>query len=353
MTLQEFITSNRAEIIRRSRGKSLARSNMRPTTSEIDDGIPHFLDGVERSLRRSTSKTDISIGHAVEYGGQLQRSGFTVGQVVHGYGDVCQSVTELAVESDANISVDDFRIFNRCLDDATADAVTEYERRHNELVSREGTERAAILAHELRNSVHTAILAFSILKRGAVGTDSGTATLLNRSLTRLHDILERSLADVKLEAGARLSRIVIADLIEDSEIGSVIEGTNRNIGFSVSSTPGLEADGDPLLLAGALSNLVRNAFKFTPEGGHISLSTRLVAGRVLIDVADECGGLPAGKSEELFRLFEQRSADRSGLGVGLSVAQSSVRAMGGEIHVRDLPGKGCVFTIDIAQSPPR
>ena len=53
-------------------------------------------------------------------------------QVVHDYGDVCQAITELAVEMDAPISTDDFRMLNRCLDDAIAGAVTEYGRERNQ-----------------------------------------------------------------------------------------------------------------------------------------------------------------------------------------------------------------------------
>lgn len=253
---------------------------------------------------------------------------------------------------DAAISVDDFRLFNRCLDDAIAAAVTEYERRRLNAATAEGLQRVALLSHELRNALHTAMLGFGILKIGAVGTDSSTATLVTKSLTRLHDLLERSISEVRAESGKpHGSRIVIRDLMEDAEIASALEGASRGIAFNVVSRPGLEVDGDVLLLSGALTNLIQNAFKFTRAGGRITLSSRALAGRVFLDVEDECGGLPVGKGEELFRLFEQRSDDRSGLGVGLSIARGSVRAMKGEIHVRDIPGKGCVFTIELPQSP--
>jgi hypothetical protein len=71
---------------------------------------------------------------------------------------------------------------------------------------------------------------------------------------------------------------------------------------------------------------------------------------VLIDVEDECGGLPPGKAEDLFRPFEQRGADKSGLGLGLSISMKGVRANGGEIRVRNLPGKGCTFTVDLPRA---
>jgi hypothetical protein len=86
------------------------------------------------------------------------------------------------------------------------------------------------------------------------------------------------------------------------------------------------------LLAGAVTNLLQNAFKFARRGGHVSLGTSSTEDRVLIEVEDECGGLAPGKAEELFRPFERRR---------------SVEAIGGEIHVRDIPGHGCVFTIDL------
>jgi C4-dicarboxylate-specific signal transduction histidine kinase len=68
---------------------------------------------------------------------------------------------------------------------------------------------------------------------------------------------------------------------------------------------------------------------------------------VLIEVEDQCGGLPPGKAADLFRPFEQRGADRTGLGLGLSISRKSVEANGGELRVRDIPGTGCMFTIEL------
>ena len=68
---------------------------------------------------------------------------------------------------------------------------------------------------------------------------------------------------------------------------------------------------------------------------------------------DECGGLPPGKAEDLFRPFEQRGADKTGLGLGLSISMKGVRANGGEIRVRNLPGKGCTFTVDLPRAAPQ
>jgi hypothetical protein len=68
---------------------------------------------------------------------------------------------------------------------------------------------------------------------------------------------------------------------------------------------------------------------------------------VLIEVADQCGGLPLGDPDELFRPFAQRGSDRSGLGLGLSITRRGVEANDGTLSVRNRPGKGCVFTINL------
>src|SRR4029079_16831890 len=77
-----------------------------------------------------------------------------------------------------------------------------------------------------------------------------------------------------------------------------------------------------------------------PPHGLITVGTHTRGDRVLIEVEDECGGLPPGKAEDLFRPFEQRGVDKTGLGLGLSISLKGGRANGGEIRVRDLPGRG-------------
>jgi signal transduction histidine kinase len=68
---------------------------------------------------------------------------------------------------------------------------------------------------------------------------------------------------------------------------------------------------------------------------------------VLIEIQDECGGLQGGNATELFRAFEQRSADRTGLGLGLAFSRWAVEANHGRIYARNLPDQGCIFTVDL------
>jgi hypothetical protein len=80
----------------------------------------------------------------------------------------------------------------------------------------------------------------------------------------------------------------------------------------------------------------------------VTLSVRASTDRVLIEVHDECGGLPGeGEGKELIASFEQRGADRTGLGIGLTFSRWGAEANGGRLYARNLPGKGCVFTLDL------
>jgi hypothetical protein len=141
--LYEFIAVNRREIIRRCRAKVVMRSVPPPTEAEINHGVPMFLDQLADALRLGLTSSPQIGQSAIRYGHDLQLQEFTESQVVHDYGDLCQAITQLAVETNAPISTEDFRTLNRCVDDAIACAVTEYGREH---ISQRPMERARAAA---------------------------------------------------------------------------------------------------------------------------------------------------------------------------------------------------------------
>ena len=354
--LHEFITLNRDEIILRCRAKVATRSVPPPTEAEINHGVPLFLDQLVITLRGGQDGLNPEISRsAVLHGHDLLRQGFTVSQVVHDYGDICQSVTELALEQDAPISTDDFRTLNRCLDDAIAGAVTEFGRGRNQSTldgaDARGNERLGFLAHELRNLLNTSILAFDVLKTGDVGVGGSTGQVLRRNLVGARDLIGRSLAEVRLTQGVQNpERFTVAGIIEEVAQAATLEANERDITFTVipiENDVAIEADRQ--VLASVIGNLLQNAFKFTRPRTVVTLRVGASAGRVLIEIADECGGLP-GETASLFRPFDQRGADRSGLGLGLAFCRWAVEANRGRIYARTAPGKGCVFTVDLPRA---
>jgi signal transduction histidine kinase len=347
--LHEFLSSQRDEIIERSKKKIALRTAPHATEAELSFGVALFFDQLTAVLKGVGPSDEEMNAAATKHGDEMLRRGFTIGQVVHDYGSVCQAVTEVAVELDAFITPDEFRTLNRCLDDGIAQAVTEYERLRTRAVSKQSTELIGTLAHEIRNRLSTAILSFGMLKNGDVSVHGSTGALLERSLKGLNDLVDRSLTEIRLESTlCQPERLGVAEFVEEVGVAAIMEAKCR--GFHLTIDPvafDVALCADRQLLAAAVSNLLQNAFKFTRKNGAVHLRTRVTADRVLMEIEDECGGLPPGLAERLFRPFTQSGTDRSGLGLGLSISRRAVQLNGGVIRVLDLPRKGCIFTVDL------
>jgi signal transduction histidine kinase len=355
--LHDFIDSNREEIIRRCRAKVATRAIPSPTLAEIDHGVPVFLAQLADALRRHLVSSPDIARTAVQHGHELLHRGFTVSQVVRDYGDVCQAITEMAVEMNAPISTEDFRMLNQCLDDAIAGAVTQFGReQHQSTLDGESARRdehAGFLAHEMRNLLNTAIVAFEVLKTGNVGVGGSTGTVLHRSLMGARALAGRSLAEVRLTQGVQHpEQFLVTGFIDELALAATLEGESRGIELRVMPIEdGVAIEADRQVLAAVVMNLLQNAFKFTRPHTTVMLRVGASADRVLLEIHDECGGLPSGNVNELFRPFEQRGADRTGLGLGLAFSRWGVEANNGRIYARNLPEKGCVFTVDLPRIP--
>jgi len=369
--LHEFLTSNRAELIDRCRAKVGRRSAPKATDDELTHGIPLFLDQliktreVEQTLApmRSREVSGASggggapgeIGNAATiHGRELLQHGYTVDQVVHDYGDLCQAITDLAFELNVDIEIGEFRTLNRCLDNGIAGAVTEFNRQRDLITTDEHADalnqRLGVFAHELRNLLSTATLSLAAVRTGNVGLTGATGAMLDRSLVGMRNLIDRSLADVRVAAGLGGQHKIfsLADFIGEIQLSAALEARVRECGFSVSEVDkqlALKAHRE--LLLSAVGNLLQNAFKFTRDHGEVRLNAYAAADRIRIEVEDRCGGLPPGTLQKMFVPFTQLGSDRTGLGLGLTICRNSVEANGGILSVRDVPGSGCVFVIDL------
>src|SRR5471032_466681 len=196
--MHDFLANNRGELIERCRAKVAKRPARKATAQQLQNGVPLFLEQLIKTLRieqtrepldsravsgpagGGTSLSEIGTS-AAQHGRELLNMGFSVDQVVHDYGDVCQAITDLAFERDAPIAVDEFRTLNRCLDNAIADAVTEFSYQQTFLDADrqaiETQESQGVFAHELRNYLHTAKLAFAATKTGSLSLSGATGAV--------------------------------------------------------------------------------------------------------------------------------------------------------------------------------
>lgn len=308
--LHDFIELNRDELVARTSGKAASRPFESRNPQDIEYGVPLFLEQLVGTLRREKTGSPFppnEIGSsAAKHGRELLGMGFTIAQVVHDYGDICQAITELAIELKAPITAEDFHTLNRCLDTAIAEAVSEHARLEQQASGREEVLRLGRLAHELRNQVHVALLSLEVLQRGAVGIGGSTGAVLARSVVGLRDLIDSALAEVRLEAGVHhRDQVSLRGFVGEIVMAAQLHAASRKIELVVDIVdPALVINVDPQLLTSALMNLLHNAFKYTQASGRVVVRTRSEPGHVLIEVEDECGGLPG--TDDVFRAFGDR-----------------------------------------------
>ena len=349
----QFITLNRDAIIAKTRQKVSTRAWPPASTVELENGVPLFLTQLSETLRLESTAAPFSstaIGaSATRHGSDLLTLGFTLSQVVHDYGDICQAVTELAHELNAPITANEFHILNRSLDTAIADAVTEHGRMTAASAVAKELEHTGRLMHEVRNYLNTALFAFDVLKRGTVGVGGSTGAVLGRSLISMRAFVDSSLADIRTTASHHRPEVVsILNFLNDVVIAARLHADYSGVALLIEPIdPDLMASVDAQLLESALTNLLTNGFKYTREGGSVTLRARAEAGKLCIEVQDQCGGIPDAKGDPFAPFGDRRGKDRTGLGLGLSIARNAVRAQGGDVTVRNIPGSGCIFRIEV------
>ena len=179
----------------------------------LDHGVPLFLQQLVETLRfeqgephpatfeveRSPAATEIGRAATV-HGAEMLRLGYTVDQVVHDYGDVCQAVTELAVENNKLIAAGEFRTLNRCLDNAIADAVTSFASAHQVLLEDQAEtlqQRLHYFSLEHRRLTDIALQAYAVIKSGKIGATGATGTLLAKTLEDLCSLTDRTLPEIR------------------------------------------------------------------------------------------------------------------------------------------------------------
>ena len=373
--MHKFLANNRLELTARCRTKVSLRGRHAATDEQLQNGIPAFLGQLIRTLAaEQTGQTKVSLDisgpsgrdgispseigvTAIAHGEALMTLGYSIDQVVHDYGDLCQAITELALDRGVTFAVDEFRTLNRCLDNAIADAVTVFSAHRDVLlanqVSGEANKRFGFLVHEMRNALTTASLSVRAMERGGLTLVDATGSVLKRSLASMRNLVDGSIAEVRARsaAPARWRIFSLAAFVEDAKSSAELEAEGRGCRLVVAEVdPILRVESDRDILLAALGNLMSNAFKFSHRHSEVQLRAFAFEERFLVEVEDRCGGLAESVEAKMFVPFAQAGADRSGLGLGLSIARQNIETLGGTLRVRNLPGVGCVFTIDMPKS---
>ena len=380
MSLQEFLRLNEHAILASTEARTRQLAGPAPTSEQMKLGLPIFFRQLQDVLEfapleplESEVDTDgmVKAAYAADepaiakasgrpyevkvalsagtHGIELQKLGYTLSHVVHGYGALCQAITEIALAKDVPITTAEFRNLNQCLDTAIAGAVTTFQTQRTEGESARETQHLGFLAHELRNALGVITVSLNLIKSGTVGFAGSTGQGLDKALKRAKELIDRSLTEVRLSVDPKVHKesTSLLQLVNQIVVAGEVEAQLKNQHLQIDVDPALQVEVDQYLLFSAVSNLVQNAIKYSHAGGTIWIRGHVAVDQALIEVEDECGGLSPEMPIGLFKPFEQHNRNREGLGLGLAIAQRAVELNDGKISVENLPGRGCVFRISL------
>lgn len=223
-------------------------------------------------------------------------------------------------------------------------------------------EVTSVVSHDLRNPVHTVLMASSLLLDTGDALDPATRrknlAVIHRSAESMSRLLQDLLDVARADAGAFAVEMAPTDVgpilsttLEEFRLQSVERGIELSSDISASLP---HAPADAARVAQVLSNLFANALKFTPKGGVVRLSAAQVGSEIVVSVADSGVGIAPENVGQVFNRFWQANrASRVGAGLGLAIAKSIVEAHGGRIWVESTEGKGTTFqfTLPTAAEP--
>ncbi|HEY6926537.1 MAG TPA: sensor histidine kinase [Steroidobacteraceae bacterium] len=353
LQLSSLLARRRTEIIERwtqriereHQGKELS-------CGELCDHLPRIFDELVATLRAQESPRDTepaSIAHGV----QRLRVGFDVVEVIREYEILADCILDELDAAGRTISTQTFRRVQNLLNTGRAHAVSAYVERRDEDIAREHSQHVAFVAHELRGPLMAAFLSATALQKQARPEDNRGLSILARNLKSLRELIDQVLIADRLASRVQLTRETfdLRELFEEVVTDAGLAAERNRVELVIDAPDTLPFNGDRRLIRSAVSNIVGNAVKFTHEGRAITLRATRSGGFTTIEVEDGCGGLPEGNPEELFEPLVQRGNDRSGFGLGLAIVKQAIEAHGGSARVRSLPGRGCVFSLEMPESP--
>jgi signal transduction histidine kinase len=286
-------------------------------------------------------------GASVAHGTQRLRVGFDLVEVLREYEILTECILDEVEAVGGSISTRAFRRVQRLLNAGRAQAISAYIDRRDLEMTRAHSQHVAFIAHELRSPLMTAVL-----RKNERTEDQWALGMLSRNLNALRELIDQVLTADRLAGQIQLNResFDLRSLLEQVVAEARLAAQQHHVEMVLQVPEALVFSGDQRLLRSAISNVLGNAVKFTHPGSAITVRARHQDGRITIEVEDGCGGLPQGNAEQLFEPFVQRGENRTGFGLGLAIVKQAVEAHGGHVTVRNVPGDGCVFSVDLPDS---
>jgi signal transduction histidine kinase len=350
LQLSSLLAERRTEIIERwTQRIEREHQDKELNCGELCDHLPRIFDELVAALRAEESPQAGVAPASAAHGVQRLRVGFDVVEVIREYEILADCVIDELEAAGRDISTRTYRRVQSLLNAGRAHAVSAYVQRRDEDIAREHSQHVAFVAHELRGPLMAAFLSATVLQKQARPEDDRGLSILVRNLMSLRELIDQVLMADRLAGHVQLSRETfdLRKLFDEVVTDAGLAAERNRVELVVDAPATLPFNGDRRLIRSAISNIVGNAVKFTHEGRAITLRAKRSDGGTTIEVEDGCGGLPEGNPEDLFEPLVQRGDDRTGFGLGLAIVKQAIGAHGGSTRVRSLPGRGCVFSLDL------
>ncbi len=323
-------------------------------TSDLKNSMREFVEEIAGALEEEEgAEAPRPAARARQHGEQRFRLGYNIDGLIREYGALREVLFEFMEANGVPLGTADALNLSRILIEGIASAAAQYSLERDAKARRDAAAHVGFLAHELRNPLQSAQLRVEMMKRRSTGPTPGDVQAFERALRLLRERVDNELFDVQLHAFPEpvFKKVVLRRVLDALADDVAPQGAGKDVEILVDADPELEIVADERLLDSALSNLVRNAVKFSAPGATVRLRTKHSVDRVVIEVEDQCGGLPEGAVEKMFSPFVQLGQDRSGFGLGLAISKRAAELHGGGLRVHDVPGKGCVFVLDLPLDP--
>nr|WP_320048892.1 ATP-binding protein [uncultured Desulfuromonas sp.] len=262
-----------------------------------------------------------------------------------------RNVTQQFAGGDLSVRVGDSITGQSEIKDLANDFDTMAQRIEQQVESQQRLQRD--ISHELRSPLARLNVALELARQRSGDQAESALNRIERESDRLNEMIGQLLSLHRLESevltcehSLDLSALLV-DLVADANF----EAHARNVVVRVKNEPGVSIRGDEKLLYGAIENVLRNAVRYTKEDSSVEVAMRKLADKVLITVRDHGPGIDDAALEKIFQPFyrvdDSRERNTGGTGIGLAIADRTIRRHGGTIRARNVVGGGLEVVIEL------
>lgn len=347
MPLTDFVANNKKKIIKTWEKLAVERLGLHLEKSELLNDLPNFLDDLVTALANSSHAwPDLDNAHS--HGRQRMRLGINMSVLTEEMLIITEAICVVAKQQQRDLSNDEVISLTRALARGTAASINAYSTMRDKELAKQASDHFSFVAHELRTPLQTALMSAALIRETAGKAREESLQKLDRALAQTIELVDNTLVQVRLSGETQLvlQSFPVEELLQAAFYD--IEGHIHLKGLKLKTdiTP-FELNADRRLLLSALTNLIKNAIKFTGHGGTIYVSATQQDERALFEVADQCGGMPEDLPGRLFQPYVQGGQDQTGFGLGLMIVKQATDAHQGRVSINNRPGDGCSFVIEI------